>query len=130
MDESYLTRYINVDNDGAIEMGRGKPLQDSYLQKLVSCMEQLFYDIHSVVPSLVADFNQHVYRSAGYIAMSPEMVTVETKTAVAERRLFRCLICTGITCVPEVYMYCYMYYMYHYNVFYRIGYGRTEHYMI
>ena len=102
VNESYLTKYINIDNNGSIELACGKPLQDSYLQKLVSCMEQLFYSIHGVMPSLVADYNQHVYRSAGYISMSPEMVTIETKTAVLERRLFRCLICTGISCVPEV----------------------------
>ena len=83
-------------------MCRGKPLQDSYLQKLVLCMEQLFFSLYSVTPSLVADFNQHVYRSAGYVGMSLEMVTMETKAAVADKRLFRCLVCTGISCIPEV----------------------------
>ena len=102
MNESFLSDYIVMENNGSIEVGRGKSLQDSYLQKLVLSMEQLFFSMHGVLPSLVADYNQHVYRSAGYVGMSPEMVTMETKAAVLDGRLFRCLVCAGISCCPEV----------------------------
>ncbi len=43
----------------------GKELADSYLARLVACMERLFFDQHGVVPSLVAEFDHFVYRSAG-----------------------------------------------------------------
>ena len=102
MDNALLSKYVVMETDGSIQVGRGKPLQDTYLQKLVTCMEELFYSLHKVTPTLVGDFNQHVYRSAGYVAMSPEMVTMETRTAVEEKRLFRCLICSALSCVPEV----------------------------
>jgi deubiquitinating protein VCIP135 len=101
VDESLLHRYTNIDQDNSITVAGGKPLQDTYLQKLVACMEQLFYKYHGVTPSLVADVNQYAYRSVGCVGVSLDTVTMETKMAVEENRLFRCLVCNGISIVPE-----------------------------
>lgn len=102
VDDSLLPLYINIESDDSIVLARGKPLQDTYLQKLVSCMEKLFFDHYGVLPSLVADVNQHVYRSAGCVGVSLDTVIMETKAATEENRLFRCLLCSGITNIPEV----------------------------
>ena len=91
-----------MDANGSLEMCRGTTLKDTYLQKLVQCMETLFYQRHDVVPSLVADVNQHVYRSAGCVGMSPETVVQATRSATMDGRLYRCLLCSGISIVPEV----------------------------
>ena len=100
--DSLLSNYIKLEPDGSIELCRGKPLQDSYLHKLVYSMEELFFSLYGVTPSLVADFNQHVYRSAGCVSVSTEMVTMETKCATEDGRLFRCLLCAGLSHVPAV----------------------------
>ena len=102
VDEALLSEYIEVESDGSIILARGKPLQDTYLQKLVQCMESLFFEQYGVLPSVVADVNQHVYRSAGCVGVSLDTVTMETKLATEQCRLFRCLICAGISCIPEV----------------------------
>ena len=65
-------------------------------------MDQLFFEKYSVNPSLVADFNQHVYRNAGCVGVSLKTVTMETKLATEEKRLFRCLTCSAITNIPKV----------------------------
>ena len=44
---------------------QGKELADHYLARLVGCMERLFFEKHQVVPSLVAEVDQFVYKSAG-----------------------------------------------------------------
>ncbi len=46
-------------------MCQGKELADSYLARLVACMERLFFEKHEVVPSLVAEFDHFVYKSVG-----------------------------------------------------------------
>ena len=101
-DESSLELYTELDDNGSLEMCRGSTLKDNYLQKLVQCMESLFFQRHSVVPSLVADVNQHVYRSAGCVSISPETVVQATRSATMDGRLYRCLLCSGISIVPEV----------------------------
>lgn len=98
--EEKLQEYVSVDANGCIELCGGKTLGDSYLQKLVACMERVFFEKNTVVPSLVADVNQYVFKSAGYSGVSHEIVTDATKSAVEESRLFRCLICSAVTCVP------------------------------
>ena len=98
--EELLLKYVSLDASGCIELCGGKALGDSYLQKLMSCMQGLFYKKNSVVPSLVADVNQYVYKSAGCVGVLPETVTAATKSAIEESRLYRCLICSAISCVP------------------------------
>ncbi len=98
--EEMLEKYIRCDARGNIELAAGRSLGDSYLQKLVACMERLFLEKNAVVPSLVADVNQYVYKTAGYVGMAPEVVTAATRNAVEESRLYRCLVCSAVSCVP------------------------------
>lgn len=98
--EEMLEKYVSCDAQGNIELAAGRALGDGYLQKLVTCFERLFMEQNCVVPSLVADVNQYVYRSAGYVGVSPEVVTAATRNAVEECRLYRCLVCSAVSCVP------------------------------
>ncbi len=98
--EEMLEKYIRIEDGGSIILAAGKALGDGYVQKLVTCFEKLFMEKNCVVPSLVADVNQYVYKSAGYVSVSPEVVTAATRNAVEECRLYRCLVCSAASCVP------------------------------
>ena len=101
LDDTFLSRYVQLNNEGSYELCRGKLMQDSYLQKLILCMEQLFYQQHSVTPALVSDVNQHVYRSAGCVGVSLETVTAAARDAVEDGRLWKCLTCAAVSITPD-----------------------------
>lgn len=98
--EDLLTQFVAFDAGGCVEVCGGKLLSDGYMQKLVKCMESLFFERNGVHLSVVADVNQSVFRRSGYVGIKPELVVETAKTAVDDRRLFRCLICNSITCLP------------------------------
>ena len=97
-----LKQYVEFDSTtGSLEVCGGKLLTDSYMQKLVKCMEALFFKKNGVHLSVVADVHQSVFRRSGYVGIKPELVIETAKMAVDDNRLFRCLICNSITCVPH-----------------------------
>lgn len=61
----YIYRYVKVEKDGCMEVCRGKELGERYLLRLIRCMENLFMEKKKVVPSLVSDVEQYVYKVAG-----------------------------------------------------------------
>ena len=95
-----LAQYVVFGPDSSIVVCGGKSLSDGYIQKLVKCMEGLFFEQNGVHLSVVADVNQSVFRRSGYVGVKPEVVVETAKTAVDDNRLFRCLICNSLTCVP------------------------------
>lgn len=97
--EDLVQQYVQLDSDGSIEVCGGKLLSDAYIQKLVKCMETLFMERNGVQLSVVADVHQ-VFRTSGYVGVKPELLVETAKSAIDEKRLFRCLICNLITCVP------------------------------
>ena len=94
-----VKQYVAFDTDGSIEICGGRLLSDAYIQKLVKCMETLFYERNGVHLSVVADVHQFI-RTSGYVGINQELVVETAKSAVDQERLFRCLICNLITCVP------------------------------
>ena len=56
---------MNVDSDGCLEVCGGKELGERYLLRLIQCMDKLFLEKNKVVPSLVCDVDQYVYKFAG-----------------------------------------------------------------
>ena len=99
--EDLLTQYVGFDASGCVELCGGKSLSDAYMQKLVKCMETLFFERNGVHLSVVSDVHQSVYRRSGYVGVKPELVVETAKTAIDDDRLFRCLICNNITCIPS-----------------------------
>lgn len=99
--ESLLTQYVEFDANDCVEVCGGKLLSDGYMQKLVKCMESLFFERNEVHLSVVADVHQSVFRRSGYVGVKPEVVVDTARAAVKDSRLFRCLICNFITCVPS-----------------------------
>ena len=98
--ECLLEKYIKVDANGCIELCGGKSMQDKYMQKLLQCMEKEFYIKNEVAVSVVCDVHQYVFRSAGYVGIKPEVETKTASGAISESRLYRCLVCGGVCCVP------------------------------
>lgn len=96
-----LRQYVEFDGSECVEVCGGKLLSDSYMQRLVKCMENLFFQRSGVHLSVVADVHQTVFRRSGYVGINPQLVVETAKNAVDQNRLFRCLICNLITCVPS-----------------------------
>ena len=100
VEKELVKQYVEFDSDGSLEVCGGKLLSDGYLQKLVKCMETLFFERNGVPLSVVADVHQSVFRRSGYVGIKPQFVVETAKMAIDQERLFRCLICNLITCVP------------------------------
>uniref|UniRef100_A0A4W3GDQ5 Deubiquitinating protein VCPIP1 n=2 Tax=Callorhinchus milii TaxID=7868 RepID=A0A4W3GDQ5_CALMI len=94
--QELIRKYIQFE-DGSCLLGGDRSLQDKYLQRLVSAMEDVFLKKHDIHPSLVADMHQYVYRRTGVIGIQPEEVTESAKKAVLENRLHRCLTCGALS---------------------------------
>ncbi len=60
-----VCRYVVLEDNGGIEVCRGKELTEKYLLRLIKCMESVFLEKNKVLPSLVTDVNQYVYKVAG-----------------------------------------------------------------
>lgn len=98
--ELLLDKYVKLDEAGAIELYGGKAMGDRYMLKLLQCMESLFYQKNNVSVSVVCDVHQYVFRSAGYVGIKSDVETMMARSAVQDRRLFRCLLCSSVCCVP------------------------------
>ncbi|KAL4635198.1 deubiquitinating protein VCIP135 [Arapaima gigas] len=95
--QELIKKYINLGSDGSCIIGGDRSLQDKYLMRLVTAMEEVFMEKYSIHPSLVADVHQYVYRRTGVIGVQPEEVTEAAKKSVLENRLHRCLICNALS---------------------------------
>jgi hypothetical protein len=60
---------VKIESDGSVVVYGGKELGERYLLRLIHCMEKLFLDKNKVVPSLVSDVDQYVYKVAGKYLM-------------------------------------------------------------
>ena len=65
MHHACMHRYVKVESDGCMEVCGGKELGERYLLRLIQCMNKLFLEKNKVVPSLVSDVDQYVYKVAG-----------------------------------------------------------------
>ncbi|KAG8441977.1 hypothetical protein GDO86_010959 [Hymenochirus boettgeri] len=95
--QDLIRLYIKFEEDGSCVIGGDRSLQDKYLLRLVSAMEEVFMNKHGVHPSLVADVHHYFYRRTGVIGVQPEEVTGAAKKAVLENRLHKCLICGALS---------------------------------
>ncbi len=59
-----------------MEVCSGKELGESYLFRLIQCMEKLFLEKNKVVPSLVSDVDQYVFKFAGELISCVVLVPV------------------------------------------------------
>ncbi len=69
-----LCRYVSVDGEECMEVCGGKELGERYLLRLIQCMDKLFLEKNKVVPSLVSDVDQYVYKGAGQCSTPHHMV--------------------------------------------------------
>lgn len=95
--QELICKYVSLDSSGSCVIGGDRSLQDKYLLRLVSAMEDVFMDKHGIHPSLVADVHQYIYRRTGVIGVQPEDVTEAAMKSVQEGRLHRCLVCNALS---------------------------------
>ncbi|XP_066508884.1 deubiquitinating protein VCPIP1-like [Hoplias malabaricus] len=95
--QELIRRYVSLEPCGGCTIGGDRSLQEKYLLRLVSAMEDVFMEKHGIHPALVADVHQYVYRRTGVIGIQPEEVTEAAKKSVQENRLHRCLICNALS---------------------------------
>ena len=100
-DES-IHMYTQVEEGDWLEVAGGKAMSDSYLSRLVNCMEEAFFEAYHVKPSLVADVDHYIYRKAGYVGSKPMEIMQATRSLLKSGALRRCLLCKAVsTVVPE-----------------------------
>ncbi|KAF4076646.1 hypothetical protein AMELA_G00217500 [Ameiurus melas] len=95
--QELICRYVSLEVCGGCVIGGDRSLQEKYLLRLVSAMEDVFIEKHGIHPALVADVHQYVYRRTGVIGIQPEEVTEAAKKLVQENRLHRCLMCNALS---------------------------------
>ncbi|KAI5092945.1 deubiquitinating protein VCIP135 [Silurus meridionalis] len=95
--QELISRYISFEACGGCIIGGDRSLQEKYLLRLVSAMEEVFIEKHGIHPALVADVHQYFYRRTGVIGIQPEDVTEAAKKMVKENRLYCCLICNALS---------------------------------
>ncbi|XP_062504315.1 deubiquitinating protein VCPIP1-like [Corticium candelabrum] len=105
-DQQLLSEYVTFDNEGRCAIGGGKALSDSYLQKLIHAMKSLFTATNGVSSVIVSDVQEQVLKKRGVAHLQLDDVIQITKSAVDEKRLFRCIDCSSLTeisdCVDEM----------------------------
>lgn len=98
--EMVLT-YVDFDDNGCCEIGGSRSLPDSYVQRLVSAMDEVFFQYHQVCPELVADVNQFVFKPANAVGFTLPQIIEFTQEALASESLFRCLSCNALKEVKD-----------------------------
>lgn len=97
-----ISDYIEFDNNGCCEIGGSRCLPDSYIQRLVSAMNEVFFMKHQVFPGLVADVNQFVFKPSNAVGFSISEMIEFTQKAVGCENLFQCLSCQALKEVKDV----------------------------
>lgn len=95
--QELIYRYVRLEDCGGCVIGGDRSLQEKYLLRLVSAMEDVFVEKYAIHPALVADVHQYVCRQKGVIGIQPDEVTEAAKKMVQENRLHRCLICNALS---------------------------------
>lgn len=99
-----VAKYVEFDDNGCCIIGGSRSLPESYIERLVSAMDEVFFEKHKVCPQLVADVKQFVYKSAHAVGISNSWarVTEFTREAVEASMLYRCLSCRAVQEADEM----------------------------
>ena len=101
VDQLIVPQYIDFNNNNSCTIGNGASIQDSYLKKLVFCMEEKFAEINKIAASTVADYYHHVVKPKKQISVTDLMIVGEAKKSVEEELLHKCIRC-GKVCQLEI----------------------------
>lgn len=91
-----VSTYIDFDEKGCCVIGGARNLPESYVERLVAAMDEVFFEKFQVCPQLVADVNQFIYKPTNAMGTSLSQVTEFTQQAVECRKLYRCLSCQAV----------------------------------
>ncbi|XP_069692893.1 deubiquitinating protein VCPIP1-like isoform X2 [Periplaneta americana] len=94
--EENLDKYVEFDSDGCVAIGGSRIIQESYIKKLAGAMDELFLEKYGVHPSVVCDnyLCQQKLPAPGPKGLA--IFTSDTQRIVQERRMYRCLSCSGL----------------------------------
>lgn len=96
-----VAEYIDFNDNSSCTIGNGASIQDSYLKKLVCCMEKKFEEINEIAASTVADYYHHVVKPKKQMSVTDLQIIGEAKKAVEEELLHKCIRC-GRVCQLEI----------------------------
>lgn len=91
--QDLLYDYIKFQDDVCV-IGGAKTLSETYLKRLIDSMSKHYQILHGVAPTIVTDCYQYIYKPAGVVGMTAQMVTEAAHALVKEERLYRCLNCS------------------------------------
>ncbi|XP_039255607.2 deubiquitinating protein VCPIP1-like [Styela clava] len=97
IDTNQGARYLTFNEDGSLTVAGGKPLQTGYLLRLVSAMEKIFLESHSITAKLVSDMHFYVYKRVGFVGLHPDVAIERTKHASQNNKIFQCLVCNALS---------------------------------
>ena len=97
-----VSTHIEFDENGCCAIGGSRSLPDSYVQRLVFAMNEVFFKKHEVSPELVADVNQFVFKPSNAVGFSIPEIIEFTQNAVESESLFRCLSCQALKEVKDI----------------------------
>ncbi|XP_071853755.1 deubiquitinating protein VCPIP1-like isoform X2 [Apostichopus japonicus] len=99
--QNLINRYIEFDEDDMCTIGGDRSLQDKYIQRLASAMEEVFQQEYGVHPSVVADVHHYIYKRTGIVGLRQETIITATRRAIEDRQLYSCLLCNAVSQIMD-----------------------------
>ena len=93
--------YIEFDENNCCVIGGSRSLPESYVQRLVSSMNKIFFEKHEISPELVADVHQFVFKPSDAVGFSIPEIIEFTQNALKSESLFQCLSCQALKEVKD-----------------------------
>ncbi|XP_032810520.2 deubiquitinating protein VCPIP1-like [Petromyzon marinus] len=88
-----LEDYIDFSEGDCCVIGGDRMLTDSYVERLISSMQEMFTEVHGIPPSFVVDCQESL--NMGSWKTDGEMITT-LKVYLSKGQLYRCIDCTGV----------------------------------
>ena len=96
-----VSKYIEFDQNDCCEIGGSRSLPENYVQRLVSAMDEVFFEKYQVSPELVADVNQFVFKPSNALGFSIPEIIEFTQNGLENECLFQCLSCQALKEVKD-----------------------------
>ncbi|GFS24096.1 deubiquitinating protein VCIP135-like [Elysia marginata] len=98
-----IDMYVHFDDMGRCQIGGEKILQSSYIQRLVSAMSNVFYELHSVSPALLSDVQEQIFKANGLVCgLNVGLLLDKARTSISQQLLFVCLDCRSLALAQQV----------------------------
>ncbi|XP_071795965.1 deubiquitinating protein VCPIP1-like [Asterias amurensis] len=96
-----IDSYIQFDEDDMCTVGGSRSLPDKYVQRLAAAMEEVFVEKYHLHPAVVADVHHYIYKRTGVVGVHQNIIIENTRCAVENKQLFRCLLCSALSQIEK-----------------------------